>query len=134
MRRILFLALCSLTVLSAGEYYYMNGGKRVALTPLTLPQSAVEPRQKASTLRFRDPHGRIVTISERLIVKFDTEAVVADFLNRYNLRIVRKYSFGAMYLLEAPDAGAAIEAANALAEEPGVIFAQPDIARKRILR
>ncbi len=132
MRKLLLFALCW-TLAGAGEYYYINHGRRVALTPVPETGSAAL-RQKGSSLRFTDPQGREVTIGNRLIVKFKKDTALADYLNRYDLRVVKKYSFGAMYLLEAPDPAAAIEAANALAEMPDVLFAQPDIARKRMLR
>ena len=124
----LFLALLPLT---AGEFYYFNNGKKVPLKPLDGTLSA---RSVDAPMRFEDPEGRTISIANRLIVKFRSTENLNEYLNRYNLRIVKKYAFEGMYLLQAPTPVDAIEAANALYEMPDVEFAQPDIARKRMLR
>ena len=124
----LFLVLLPLV---AGEYYYINNGKRIPLQPL---EQALSTRSTDTPMHFKDPHGQTVTVANRIIVKFKSTVNLNEYLNRYNLRIVKKYAFEGMYLLQAPTPVDAIEAANALYEMPDVEFAQPDIARKRMLR
>ncbi len=132
MRKLL-LFLFFVPLLTAGEFFYMNGGKRIELTPVPEKNGAML-REVPKTLRFKDPKGREIAIENRLIVKFRSVENLDDYLNIYNLHVVKKFSFGNMYLLEAPTPKAAMDAANALCEMPDVEFAQPDIMRKRMLR
>ncbi|WP_457599613.1 S8 family serine peptidase [Hydrogenimonas sp.] len=116
----------------SADYYYMQGGKRISLVPVEANETATL-RDTSNILRFIGPGGEEIGIPDRLIVKFDDPAGRQTLLEKFGLEEVRCYQNG-ICLLEAPNPTAALEAANALSEERGVIFAQPDLIRKRSLR
>ncbi len=134
MRYLLFAILLYAQTSWGGEYYYINGGKKIDLVPIL--QEGVQSRSAdgSTLLRFKEADGREIAIGKRLVVKFKETKNLDEYLDRYGLTVVKKYSFGPMYLLEAASPEAAMEAANALSRESGVAFAQPDLIRKRSLR
>ncbi len=130
--KIAAILLCGALWLSAGEYYYMNGDRRVDLQEV--PSAAVKHSLKGGVLYFEKRDGEQVGVVNRIIVKFASMENFEDYLQRFNLKQLKKYSFGNMYLLEAPTPKDAIDAANALYEQPDVLFAQPDLIRHWSLR
>jgi len=67
-------------------------------------------------------------------VKFASTENFDEYLRRFDLKVVKKYDFGNMYLLEAKTPQKALEAANGLYDRPDVLFAQPDLIRRWSLR
>jgi len=130
MRRFTIVLGC-VSILFGGEYYYMNGGKRIELTPVENDVSALRSFQ--NTLKFKDPKGRDVAIPNRLLVKFKNTENLEKYLEMYAMRIVRKFHNNT-YLMETVSPQAAIESANALSEKPDVVYAQPDLIKKWRLR
>ncbi len=131
MKKIL-LSILVVASLSASEYYYMNNGKKVYLTPQSL--DGIQLRAKGDALRFKDANGKELLVTKRLIVKFKSTDNLQKYLNEYGLSVVKRFDIGGMYLLEASSPSEAMSAANELYEMIDVEFAQPDIARKRELR
>ena len=114
----------------SGEIYYLNHGKKVVLTPLETTQL----RQKGQEERlFLDSRGGTLKIGQRVIVQAAPGTDLAAYAKTYGLTSVKKLGQG-LYLLRADSVENAIEAANRLAKESGILFAQPDVARKRSLR
>ena len=113
-----------------GNLYYYNHGEKIFLTP----QKGVAMRSVDGGQRFHTDRGEEVTIGKRLFVKLKQGADIDPLLKRYGLKLIRKMNIGGLYLLEADSIQGAIESADALHERPEVIFAQPDIAKKRRLR
>ncbi len=130
--KIAAIWLCGTLWLFAGEYYYMNGDKRVDLRQV--PSTAVKYSLKEGVLYFEKRDGEQIGVVNRIIVKFGSMENFNEYLRKFNLKVVKKYSFGNMYLLEAPTAKDAIDAANALYARSDVIFAQPDLIRRWSLR
>ncbi|WP_353661264.1 hypothetical protein [Hydrogenimonas sp. SS33] len=130
MRKIL-LPLIVANLLFAESLYYMNNGKKVYLQPV---EKRAATRSLARERRFKEPSGAEIVVSKRLLVKFEAGADVQKYLQRFRLKLLKKYRLGNLYLLEASSPEAAIEAADALYVLPDVIVAQPDIAKKRQLR
>ena len=113
-----------------GNLYYYNHGEKIFLTP----QKGVAARSVDGGQRFRTDRGQEVTIGKRLFVKLKKGVEIDPLLRRYGLKLIKKMNIGDLYLLEADSTQGAIESADALHELPEVIFAQPDIAKKRQLR
>lgn len=115
-----------------GEYYYMNGDKRVELEPIS--SLAAKYSVSGSALYFKKGDGKEIAVPNRVILKLDSPENLDSYLRKYNLKLVKKFDFGNMYLLEAQTPELALEAANALYEEKDVVLAQPDIIRSWRLR
>jgi len=125
----MFLGCVSL--LFGGEFYYMNGGKRVELTPVE--NDAITPRSSQNLLRFKDAQGRDISIPNRLLVKLKDCNNLDKYLTEYRMKIVKEYPNNT-FLLETNSAKSAMDAANALSQKSDVIYAQPDLIRKWNLR
>ncbi len=130
--KIAAIWLCGTLWLFAGEYYYMNGDKRVDLQEI--PAGVTKHSLSESLLYFRNANGKKVGIPNRIIVKFRSMENFDRYLQAYGLKIVKKFNFGNMFLLEAETPKKALEAANSLYGEPDVILAQPDLIREWRLR
>ncbi len=120
-------------VLFGGEYHYMNGGKRIELEPLAYEGIRLRG-QEVKMLCFTDPDSRKLCVGRQLIVKFKSLEHFDQYIESYDLRILKKYDFGNMFLLEASSPYAAMDAANALYRMPDIEYAQPDMTRERKLR
>ena len=129
MRRWMMLGI-GLSLMGS-ELYYFNGGRRIDLVPL-----AGEARAATSAKPWRclDPKGREVVVTTRLLVKFRTLDRAEASVQKYALRRVAVYGDGRLWLLEADSPQAALEAANALYRQEDVVWAQPDLGRRRGLR
>ncbi|WP_456323342.1 S8 family serine peptidase [Hydrogenimonas sp.] len=130
MKKIFSVFVASLYLFGA-DYYYMNGDKRVDLTPM--PQKETALRGLKNIMTFKNPAGQEIAIPDKIIVKFKTLDNTGDYLNLYDLKVLKKLR-GGVYLLGAKSPKAAIEAANALNDAPDIMYAQPDIIKKRHLR
>ncbi len=132
MKKGLILLLSALWAF-AGEYYYMNGGKKVSLKLLEEPN--IRSADKNVTYEcFIDDTSQKLCIPNRLLVKFKESADIDGYLERFGLKVLKKYSFGPLYLLEAGSPFEALNAANNLGKMPDIVFAQPDVMKKRRLR
>jgi len=130
MRKLIMLLGC-VSVLFSGEFYYMNGGKRVELTPVE--SDAITPRSSQNLLRFKDKNGRDIAITNRLLVKLKDCDNLDKYLTDYKMKIVKEYPNNT-FLLETNSAKSAMDTANALSQKSNVIYAQPDLIRKWNLR
>lgn len=132
MRNIaIVLLLMTLNGESTSCYYYMNGDKKIELTPISQEQSSLRTKEKV--LRFMSSTGREIAIPGRLLVKFKSLQNLDKYLKRYNLTIIKRFQNG-LYFLRAPSPQAALEAANTLNALPDVLYAQPDIIKKWKMR
>ncbi|BDY13389.1 S8 family serine peptidase [Hydrogenimonas cancrithermarum] len=130
MRYLVTMAACTV-MLFAGDYYYMEGGKRVELTPVTSEFPAARSLQ--NVLKFKNERGADVAIPNRLIVKFKSPENFDRYLKEFGLKLLHRYRNGTC-LLQAPTPKAAMDAANALSQREDVLFAQPDLIKKWSLR
>jgi len=119
------------TLLFSGEFYYMNGKKRVELTPIK--SDAIATRSTQKLLRFKDENGRDVAIANRLLVKLKDCDNLEKYLTDYDMKIVKEYPNNT-FLLATNSAKLAIDVANALSQKSDVIYAQPDLIRRWELR
>ncbi|WP_457598782.1 hypothetical protein [Hydrogenimonas sp.] len=133
MWKLFFLSCFFVAAVNAEDFYYINQGKRVELTPVTNEKS-VPFHATSKMATFKDSKGKKLEIGNRLIVQFKTTDRLSDYLNLYSLRVIKRYSFKNMFLLEASDVQSAINVANSLSEMSDVVFAQPDIIKKRTIR
>ena len=131
MKSGLLMITGMVTLLGAGEYFYYNQNERISLTPV---DRGVQTRDIKGPVTFLEKDRNEVVVANRVLLKLSDETKLDALLAKYGLKILKRYETGGLYLLEAPDAYAAIRAANALHDEPGVLFSQPDIGRKRIVR
>jgi len=132
MRSVLLLVAVGSLVMAAEEIFFYNGGKKIILHPIDSEKIAT--RGAAMRRHYLDEKGREVVIGPGLLVKCRPGCDLQTYLTRFRLKYLKSFAAGGLHLLEAATPEAAIEAANALHEMPDVLFAQPDIARKRMLR
>lgn len=124
--------LCSALALFAGEYYYMNQGKRVYLQKI---DSEINSRDMhKNTIFFEESGGKRVGVTNRILVKFKSKDSLQSCLDRYGLKVLRHYDAGDIYLLEAGSPIDALNIANTLYESADVEFAHPDMKREWRLR
>jgi hypothetical protein len=131
IKKMIFSSFLAGACAFGGEYYYMNGDKRVDLTPVPRTQAAL--RALDNVMRFKNPAGEEIAIPDRIIVKFKSTENLDNYLKHYDLTMIKRLRQG-VYLLGAKSPEAALEAANRLNELPDVRYAQPDIIRKVRLR
>jgi hypothetical protein len=110
-------------------YYYMNGDRRVDLTPVDRSSWSKRGMQER---RFVRPDGEVVTVGQDILVRFKDEKSADLLIRKFGLQPIRK--IGSVYLLRASDPDAALRAANALNGDPAVRYAQPDLKRHWKLR
>ena len=130
MRKFAMFLGC-ISLLFGGEFYYMNGEKRVELAPVE--SDTITPRSSQNILRFKDLKGRDIAISNRLLVKFKDRNNLDKYLEMYKMKIIKEYP-GNTFLLETDSPKSAIDAANALSQKADIVYAQPDLIRKWNLR
>jgi len=130
MKRAVLMLLGFAATLMGADLYYYNHGKKIFLRP----QKGVATRSVGESERFCTDRGEEVTIAKRLVVKWKKGADIDALLKRYGLKRIKKMGIGDLYLLEADSVEGAIEAADRLYESSEVIFAQPDVAKRRRLR
>lgn len=123
--------MSSMIMAIAGEYYYMQDGREIGLVPLEKNMTSV--RTNRAPLRFKTESGEEIAIPNRLVVKFERADVIDAVVEKYRLRVVKRYR-NDLLLLEAASPKNALDAANALCREPYVIYAQPDLIKKWKLR
>jgi len=123
---VLFLGCVSL--LFSGEFYYINGGKKVELIP-----KEDFTRSSKNILYFEKRDGKEIAITNRLFLKLKSDKTIDNYLNSFNLKIVKEYP-NHTYLLKAKSAKLAMDIANELSSKSDVIFAQPDLMKKWSLR
>jgi len=130
MRKLVILLGC-VSLVWGGEFYYMNGGKRVELTPVE--SDTVAPRSSQNILHFKDGQGKEIAIPNRLLLKLKDRENLDKYFTMYGMKIVKEYPNNT-FLLETDSPKSAMDSANALSQKPDVIYAQPDLIRKWNLR
>jgi len=132
MKRVTVLLLAAAIWLTAGDLYYYNNGRQVTLQPV---EGGVTPRNMNEKVKlFRRADGETVMVANRLILRLSDPSRLEEYTRKYGLRLIKGYTTPGLYLMETSDVDGAIAVANALREEPDVLFAQPDVGRKRRLR
>ncbi len=130
MRKMIFSFFLAGACAFGGEYYYINNGKRIELKP----QSDLSLRSYGNKLQFVDQSGHFLSISNRILVKFRSVENLKKYMDEFGLQLVKKYSFGNLYLFKTSSPETAINAANVLSKKDDVEYSQPDIIKKRELR
>jgi len=131
MRGIWWMMALASTLLAQEGLYYINNGKKIFLTPI---DKSVQTRSTRKVAYYRLRDGREVAVADRILLRLADPAKLKSYLQSYGLRLLRRYDVPGLFLLEAGDAERAIAVANALSRESDVLFAQPDVGRKRSLR
>jgi len=122
--------LFALSAAMAGEYYYMNGDRRVALHPVEPSGAALRGVRTAKP--FTLDSGERVYVASRIVVRFSSLENLDLYEAQYGLQPIRR--IGKVFLFETGSVESALNAANALEGMPDVVYAQPDILKKRRLR
>jgi hypothetical protein len=125
------IILVSLSIAGAGEYYYMNGDRRVELQPVESTGIAV--REYGGTKPFLLENGEKIEVANRIIVKFSSLENLDAYEAEYGLRPLKRIG-GKIFLFETDSIEMALDAANALEKRADVVYAQPDILKTRRLR
>lgn len=113
----------------ADDVYIYNHGKKMFLIPLVQTTRDVSNNQ----VHFFLVKNRNTTIGidSKVIVKFKQEVDINDILKQYT---VFKQLSKSTFVLKAKDTTQAISIANQLTQSGQVVYAQPNIYRKPLLR
>lgn len=123
---ILLVSLLSLAV--ASDVYYYKSGVKTTLYPLSQSSRGV-----TNIDYYENEQGRVLGVSNRIIVKMQSDTNLQNYLLEYNLTL--KSSFGnSLYLLQTSDKNITIKIANLLNEKADIEYAHPDFFKKRVLR
>ena len=109
----------------------MNDGRKIELVPIS---DGMQKRGTVGTKEFLDASGSRISIDRRLIVRVRDPKILEKYIEKYRLKLVRKYGVGDLYLLEAPTVEEAIKVANAMGKDPEILLAQPNVGKRRMLR
>ncbi|WP_456449693.1 S8 family serine peptidase [Hydrogenimonas sp.] len=130
LKKFLMAGVSVLLFAEGGEYYYMNGTKRVELHPLD--EGVPRTRSAKAPRPFLLSDGEKVFVPNRIVVKFASEAAMEACREKYDMRPLKKA--GGFYLFEVSTPEKALEVAKKLRLESGVLYVQPEIMKKRTLR
>jgi uncharacterized secreted protein with C-terminal beta-propeller domain len=137
VNKLIFSAIAVITVgmatINAQEYYYIQNGKRVDLQPLlssmrstNIEENRVQFYQKQNT--------QVVGVDDTIIVKLHTDYSIKNLLQKNpNIFLVKKLT-PTLYLLRVDNARKTLEIANALNQQEGVVFSQPNFLKKSFKR
>ncbi len=128
MRYILILFLILAQLIFAKEIFYYRGGKKVTLTP----QNSLS-RSYSDVDYYLTAKGVSLGVTDAMIVKFKNIENLDNYLNDFNLTVVKKMSKN-LYLLRSSSKDKTIDTANSLSQKSDVQYAQPDFIKNIMKR
>ena len=133
MKKILLL-LVTLSAVHCESFYYQKGEK-VYLTPQTQNSPALRTLESSSQITYyKNQYGQKMGVKNQIIIKLKEKASLEDLLKRHNVTLIKALS-DTLYLVETSDLKESVfEKAAALYEDDATLIAQPNFARKRVLR
>jgi len=111
----------------SSDFYYKDH-KKVILKPVTEAESRSEKVRYYKTME-----GIHVGITNKILVKLAKDVSIEPYVKKYHLVRVRQLS-ASMYLVEVGSLDQTLDIANALDKEKGVMYANPDFIKRRVLR
>lgn len=127
MYKLCFLFLLPLMVFASESYYYKNGVKTV-LTPV---QNSLRTNEKVKY--YKDERGIELGVKDTILLKLNDQQKLSDLQNRFGFVVIKRYK-NSLYLLQVKDPQNTLDIANALNQEDGVAYTQPDFVKKVVKR
>jgi hypothetical protein len=126
MKKVLIVLVVFIDIVIAQEFYYYQKNRKIEL----IPQPLQRDRQ---CFYYRTKEGRLLGISNKILVKSENDMLLKKYLNEYDLSIVKVLS-KQLYLIEVTDKNVTLDIANQLNGKEGIVYAHPDFKKSRILR
>jgi hypothetical protein len=112
----------------ASDMYYYKNNQRATLTPETSIS-----RSSSIIDYYKTDSGVTVGVTDKIIVKFNSDADIKKYLNEFNLTIEKKLGKN-LFLLKAENKRLTIDISNRLSEKDDIEYAHPDFIKKRVSR
>lgn len=126
--KTIFLTILLITqVVVADDYYYKNN-KRITLT-----STSSMSKNSSNIDYYQTEEGIIVGVTTNLIVKLKDGNNLDNYLNEFNLTLVKTLSNN-LYLLRSENKSLTLDISNRLSEKDDVGYAHPDFIKQRIRR
>jgi sulfur transfer complex TusBCD TusB component (DsrH family) len=127
MLKATFLLFSLFGVLSATEYFYYNGGKKIALEKITSDSNS-NLREVSNTTYYTTPNNGVVGVSDTIFLKVKDTNTLQSLAQKYNFTVTKEL-FANTYLIQVANNEATIPTANLLHLEEGVEYASPNFIK-----
>jgi hypothetical protein len=114
--------------LYANEIFYYKDNQKILLTPINSIS-----RENSTRDYYKDENGRVVGITNRLIIKLDNPKELDTILNDFNLTLLKQLTPD-MYLVKTPNKSQTLDISNQLTKKASIQYAYPDFIKKRMSR
>jgi hypothetical protein len=128
MKKILLTTLLFGSLFAQDTYYYLLDGKKETLTPISHLT-----REHSNIEFYKTSRNTTVGVSDQLIVKTKDNTNLDDYINKYNLELIKKLSKN-LYLLKTDDKSQTISIANQLSLDENILYSHPNFIKKTIRR
>ncbi len=115
----------------SSDIFYYKGDKKVDLIPLDRSSRSLSLNYGVDF--YKTKHGRVLGVTDKLIVSVKNTSNLDDFLLDYNLILVKKLDKN-LYLLQTNDKSETIKISNFLHENKNVIYAEPNFVKNIVSR
>jgi len=127
MLKATFLLFSLFGVLSATEYFYYNGGKKIVLEKITSDSNS-NLREVSNTTYYTTPNNGVVGVSDTIFLKVKDTNTLQSLAQKYNFTVTKEL-FANTYLIQVTNNEATIPTANLLHLEEGVEYASPNFIK-----
>lgn len=124
LKPIVLIVLFSLFVVG-GEYFYYHHDKKVKLTPKKI--------ESHSRWLMKNENGRDVILTNKIIVKINDKNLLERYIQEYNASIKKELTNN-LFVVKTTDVNQTLKLLNSLRDKEGILYAHPDLIRKRTLR
>lgn len=120
MLKATFLFFSLFGVLSATEYFYYNGDKKVSLTKMTQSNETIN--------YYTTPSNTIVGVTDEIIIKLKDSNMLEFLSTKYNFLVIDTIMQDT-YLIKVSNKEETINIANTLHFEHAVLYASPNFIK-----
>jgi len=108
-----------------GEYFYYHHDKKVKLTPKKI--------ESHTRWLMKSENGRDVILTNKIIVKTNDKNLLGQYIQEYNASIKKELTNN-LFVVITQDVNQTLNLLNTLQHKRGILYAHPDLIRKRVLR
>ncbi|MBT5935635.1 hypothetical protein [Sulfurimonas sp.] len=128
MKHIFLIILLIIQVCFANDNYYYQNNNKVLLEP-----SISIARDSSSIDYYTNEKGIVLGVTDTLIVKFKYERNLNNYLNEFNLTLIKRLGNG-LYLLKVENKNLTIDISNKLTQKVDIKYAHPNFIKNIIKR
>ena len=126
MKKIVIFFIVVMEISIAKDYFYYKNHHKVELIPQ-------QTQENQKYLSFKTREGRVLGVSDKILVKSNDDQLLNTYLKQYKLSIVKMFP-SHLYLLKVPNKNLTLDIANELNMKEGIVYAHPDFKKSRVLR